>query len=212
MAITSKINQAIAFQRFEQIRDRIVEILMVEIDQQKTLQTDPRVVGVLNNTTFYRERFRAMNESEMLAVAIFLFNADYDNKNQTSVRGTYTFFLDCFAREFHTQLEDGDEASALSGQSAIGFIRSILENPNWFQLGFGDASQTTFVNTTSIKSVKRTEEENTKDAGNIIMYRIIFEVVATEDTNFIEGVPLKLATTNVRLSETDQGFQYIYTP
>lgn len=208
MAIVSKILTPIPDQAFELVRDRIAEILLVELAAQATLQSDVQVKALLNDVKVFSERFHPLNESEFFGVEIFLFTGDYDNKSAGSARGTYTFYLDCFGRAASTNRDEGDVRSSLKLQKLIGIIRAILESPNWNTLGFTPPNQV--IGRTEVKSIKRTEEKNTEDSGNIMFYRIIFDVIATEDTDANVGVPLAQASTIVTIEETTLGLEYIF--
>ena len=92
----------------------------------------------------------------------------------------------------------------------MGMIRFIFESPHYIRLGFDDA--TLFINKTIVQSIKRTEEENARDSGNMIMYRIVFEVDLTEEQDQVPSVALNASYTNVTIEETDLGFEYIIDP
>lgn len=206
MAIVSKISGAIPAQNFETIRDRIAAILLVEFAQQITEQSDPETIKLLQKTKIFAERFHPFNENEFFAIDIFLFNGDYDNKAQTSVRGNYTFYLDFFGRAATTNKDDGDKRSAVKVQRLIGIARAILESPNWLTLGFTPPNQ--FVQRTEVRSLKRTEERNNHDVGNIIFYRMVFDVLAGEGTDTITGELLGESFTEVEIDETGLGYEY----
>jgi len=206
MAVVSKILTAIPDQAFELVRDRIAEILLVELAAQATLQTDVEVKALLNDVKIFSERFHPLNEAEFFGVEIFLFTGDYDNKSAGSARGSYTFYLDCFGRAASTNQQEGDVRSSLKLQKLIGIIRAILESPNWTTLGFTPPNQ--FVGRTEVKGIKRTEEKNTQDSGNIMFYRIVFDVIATEGTDANVGVPWAQSDTVVTIEETALGLEY----
>jgi len=156
----------------------------------------------------------------MVGVVIYLFNCVYDNQNVQHARGRCDFFLDIYGREAATQdadgnnAEDGDKLAALKIQVIISLIRSILEDPSWIRLGF-DAEvvgNDTFIHGHEVTSVQRTEPKHNQDAGNILMYRLTFQVTLSENTNNIDLPPLALASTDVRISETEHGYQYVYNP
>jgi len=210
MAVVSKIKSAIPPQNFETIRDRIAEILLVEFTAQIGFQTDPETKKLIQKTKLFSELFRPFNEAEFFAIDIFLFTGDYDNKTQTSVRGNYTFYLDFYGRAATTNQNEGDKRSAEKVQRLIGITRAILESPNWLTLGFTPPGQ--FVQRTEVKSLKRTEERNNHDVGNIIFYRMVFDVIGGEDTDTISGVLLKESFTTVEIAETGLGYEYKFPP
>ena len=206
----AQITQAIGPSRLELVRDAIGTILRDELTNQATLQasTDPDLSSQLTALNIFGERFYPINDNEMPAIDIFLFNADFDNKFQHSKRGTYHYYIDIFTASDATSSSAADATSSLRAHRLAMLINAILEDPNYLTLGFtpGDG----VVQTTIMRNIKRTEETNTRDGRAVMMYRMIFEVVVTEDTQTIQGLPLTLVTTNVRIDETDIGYQYVY--
>jgi len=53
-----------------------------------------------------------------------------------------------------------------------------------------------------------TEEKNNEDSGNVMFYRIVFDVVANESTDTISGTPLGESFTTVNVEETTLGYEY----
>lgn len=216
--INPRIDAPIALSRFVEIRDRLAEILVCEFEEQKNQQTDPEIIEILNNTHFYAERFHPLNESEMIGIALYLFRVVYDNQNSQASRGMHDFFLDIYGRHPATEdadgtnREDGDKNNAVQLQVVITLIRAILEDSRWIRLGFDPSLGETFIEGHEIESIQRTEPRDNKDAGNILMYRVVFKVRAVENTRALEGIPLGLATTTVKLQDTDQGYEYIFDP
>lgn len=209
MAIVSQIPNEIEVPSYELIRDRIAEILLVEIANQKIVTSEPLTLEILNKTNIFQEKFRQLNQAEMYAIAISKASLDFDNAHQTSVRNTISFYLDFFGRDFSTNIEDGDKRVAVGLQRLIGIARGILSHPAWYKLGLPNPSP---IGNTIVRTVRRMDEVNTRDAGDILMYRMLFEVVSHENTNFPLARVLESHTTCVTVEETDLGFQYIYTP
>lgn len=210
--VAAKLTQAIAPQKFELIRDRVALILYREFIKQSTLQTLVDVQQLLIKTTFFTERFSPLNPGEMSAIVIFLLSGDYDNPHPQTQTGTYLFALDIFVKRQNESTKDGEKWAAADGQKLAGFIRAILQSPYWIRLGFEPSKGNVFVNKSNVVSVKRMEEENTKDNQNTIMYRVLLEVVANEETEGINGLPLDRNTAILKIAETEVGYQYIFNP
>ena len=210
----SRITDAIAPARFEEVRDAIATILITEFTAQAALQTDPELIETLNEAKVYSEMFRPPNASELPALQVFLFSAEYDNQNPTAARGQYIFYIDTFLGSAEGDSDFGDQLASKKSHALIGIIRGILSHPHWICLGFDPAAQKAagdeaFIHHSHIMNIKRMEEENTRDADSIMMYRIILEVVLTENTRQIPTGPLVASDTDVRIDTTDLGFQYV---
>lgn len=206
------ITEAIAQSNLELLRDRIASILVDELNNQATLQqsVDPDLAAQLSALQVFSERFYPLSDSEFPAIVIFFFIGEYDNKSQHSKRGVYQYYIDLLTKAQSTPANNADKISAIRAQRLALLINAILEDPNYLTLGFPPADGV--VQRTLVRNLKRTEEEYTRDALGALMYRLIFEVVVAEQTNTIASVPLALSTTNVRIAETDRGYQYIYDP
>ena len=210
MAVASRIDGEITDQKYELIRDRIAEIINAELVVQKAAATDPITIEVLEEYFIFAEGFRARNDSEMPAISISNGNMDFDNVHPTSARNAITFYLDFFGREFSNQNETGDKKSAIHIQKFIGLVRAILSNPSWIRLGFDTAPF--FINSCMVKTVRRMDEVNGRDAGDIVMYRMLFEVVAIEDTATLDSIVMGEHRTDIQFEDTALGYQYIFIP
>lgn len=81
--ITTPIGQ----QGFEKVRDRIAEILLIELNNQKALQNFDENIEVFN------ERITQMDTSEDLYFNILLDSASYGNKTKATKRVTRFILL-----------------------------------------------------------------------------------------------------------------------
>lgn len=207
-----QITTAIGQSRLELVRDRIGTILRDELTNQATLQasTDPDLSAQLTALNVYAERFYPINDADMPAIDIFFFNADFDNKDlRSSKRGIYQYYIDIFTASDATTSSDADRTSSLRAHRLAMLVHDILENPNYITLGFTPSDGV--VQRTLVSSVKRTEESNTRDGRAVMMYRLIYEVVVTENTETISPSALSFVATNVRIEETNLGYEYLYT-
>ena len=208
-----RIDQAIAPHKFEVVRDLLGTILADELTSQAALQTDPVIKKNLEELKVVSERFRPFNEQELPALDIYLFSAEFDNKDQSCARNTAIYHLDIYSEGTADDDDDGDKKSAIKAHSIAGIIRGILEHNEYIYLTTEDLpGPQRFIQRTLLRSIKRMEEEFTRDAGNTIMFRIMYEVVMSEVVGTIDGQPLQLHTTEVRIDETDLGYEYIYNP
>lgn len=205
------ITERIPLSALELIRDQIASVLLSEIAMQSTLYAteDPALSTLLANTTLWSERFEPFNDNELPAMQLFFFNADYDNKHQHSKRGTYQYYIDLFTSARSTSAALASQIASRDAHRIMMIVNDILEDPHYYNLGF-PTSADPIVQGTEVVSIKRTEEENTSSALGAMMYRLIFEVRATETTLTISGVPLLENSVTVRIDETDLGYQYLY--
>ncbi len=208
----AQITTAIGQSRLELVRDRIGTILRDELSNQATLQasTDPDLAAQLTALNVFGERFYPINDNDMPAIDIFFFNGDFDNKDHTtSKRGTYQYYIDVFTASESTATSNADRTSSLRAHRLAMLVHDILEDPNYLTLGFLPSEGV--VQKTLLTNIKRTEETNTRDGRAVMMYRLIYEVVVTENTETISPTALSSVATNVRIAETNLGYEYLYT-
>ena len=207
MAITTKITGKIEKKNFELIRDRIGSILTAEIANQATIQVNPQTIELLQSVKVFGERFNPFDESELPAINVFTFSGQFDNKHQTNVDGLYRYFIDFIGGMAANQDGTGTPYSSFKMQRLIGIVHHILESNQWMTLGFDSPR---IIHRTLVNSFQRTQEEHTQDSGNLLMYRMVFDVKSSECSIQNDSVPLNESVTDVRIDETDLGLQYIY--
>lgn len=195
----------------EVIRDQIGVILADEIANQAVLNqtADPDLAALLTNFTLFSERFEPPNDNELPAVLFFFFNGDFDQKSQHTKRGIYHYYLDLYTSAISNPGNTSSQVASADAQRIAMIINHILEHPHYLTLNL-PTRPNPVVARTQVINIKRTEEENTHSGLGVMMYRIIFQVEVSENTGTITGVPVDRATTNVRIEQTDLGYQYIY--
>lgn len=195
----------------EIVRDQIGTILALEIAEQATLNmgVDDTLSALLTRTTVFAERFEPFADNEFPAIAFYFFNGSFDNKFQHSKRGTYHYYLDLFTSSKSNANQSSSQVASVNAHRIAMIIHDILEDPRYLTLGL-PTSPSPIIQGTNVINIKRTEEENTASALGTMMYRIIFEVRVTENTQTITGVPLVGQDTTVRIDQTNLGYQYSY--
>lgn len=211
MSVTSRITQRIPSQRFEIIKDRIAEIILCELESQKALNVqDKETLAILNNTKLFSERMRKLSSSQSYAIVLINASMDFSNQHQTYSKNAVTYFLDFYGGDTSSQNIAGDTRSADRTQRLIGIVRSILESPHWARLGFDPSISEQIIASRKIQTVRRMEEVDTRDSMDSVMYRMLFMVETSETTETLSGVDLKNAITNVKISDTELGYEYEY--
>lgn len=192
------------------VRDAIGVILRDELSHQATLQAsiDPTLASQLNALSVFAERFHAVDHQKMPAIDIFFFNADFDNKDHTGTkRASVQFYLDILTASNATATDSADRISSLNGQRLAMLVHDILEDPAYTTLGFPRTNG--IVQRTLVTNIKRTEESYNPDGRGIMLYRLIFDVILTENREDVSpAIPLDQINTRVRIAETNLGYEY----
>ncbi len=195
----SKIIKTIDPASFEYVRDRLLEILVSELDGQYLLTYDVE----LDNISVYLEKNAPVDKTELSSIIISLAVGTYSNKNQGSVDGSYMYHIDVFANSKTSPVKSGDTASSIKLQKIMRVCRGILEDPIYKTLGFvAGFILKTYVSEFNIAP------GNKEDALNSSMGRISFTVVANESSKLL--VPSLIAgyETTVKIDGSGKGYFY----
>lgn len=200
------ITSAIPSQNFELIRDRIGEILLLELTNQHTITpTYPNITKV------WIERFIPFDANlDMPTVVVSIDNSGFDNKTQVKRDGTTTYNIDIYTNASTSAANGpGDQYAMVQMNKIAGMIAAILSAPAYTTLLFANGK----VGGTMVKGFFVGDKRKIKDALSDVIGRMIFEVRAIE-TNIITAtpVPLERATTTIKLNTSDFGFYYDFDP
>jgi hypothetical protein len=200
---------------FEIIRERIGLICFEELEKQKELATDPDDVAALEKVNVFLERFQPIGQEDMIVIEPFLFQGTFDQQHLNHTKGIYNYYLDCFGRAAAYRNEEGeivpaDIAAAKRLQRIAAMLVYIFTAGEYESLGFprNVPGGQCIVEHSHVIDLKRTEEQDFRDSTGIIMYRIILQVKAPENTRPVEGTPLSDFVTDVCIGETEIGLQY----
>ncbi|MGB0881421.1 MAG: hypothetical protein ACPGSO_00600 [Vicingaceae bacterium] len=195
------INKEIQEQSFELIRDRIAEILSIEITNQYNLFNNEDL-----NLKVWLERNTPFNHSELPSINVSLSEGIFDQNTTTRSDGTYTYFIDVYHKGKTDENESGYLKSNRSNQRVLGVVRYILEDPQYKRLGFAPG----FIGGRNVRNFQISEPTNSQDSTSITMSRIVFEVRSTEVEELLDAEIIKSAITSLTLNETDEGYYYEY--
>lgn len=201
------ISNTVSQQNYEVITDAIGSILVSELESQsKKDDNDLDSKIILSNTTVWKERIVPFSQGEQFIVSVIWLGADYNEKTASQVNGVNTFLLDCYGSARTNENGKGDQLGAVRTKRLVGVIRSILEHPNYRNLGL----EKNIIGSSMIKSIRRTQLEGQDESAGVSMYRITMEIDSLEVSGYNEPIPLAQNRTSVVLEETDKGYQYIY--
>lgn len=202
---------------FEIVRDRIAEILKIDIENQKTLAVaagkdpalwDLRVFSERNNPW---EEYQYADAPKSPIVNVWFDSLDSDDSASDTVERQKVngiFNVDCYAcgtsietAEGHTP---GDETAALDIHRAIRLVRNILMAGCYTYLGF-PRKEKQFVwgrKVTSVNIFQPAPDDAT--VQNIIGARLVFRVTFNELSPQVEPVPLEIISIKVKRAENGE--------
>lgn len=185
--MASIITELIPDQPFQIIQNRLGEILLEEITAQHELQ------NLDSSFEFFVERISPYDKSEDVVVTLACREQDNQEYTQRNSQGQNVYFIDVFCGGIETEDQSMSENVRLKLFKYVGIIKYILNSGKYPTLGFRKG----LIGNKHVKKVTfDTDYSNwgnhsNYDASGIRFCRIIFLVMALEETQAWEGIPLQ---------------------
>jgi hypothetical protein len=201
------INTPILPQNFEIVRDRIAEILVTEIENQITQGYDP----LLEDVQVFPERIIPLDDTHMPCICINLNRGNFGVKTMAgSAMGEYVYQIDAYGKASSEVSGDditpADYLAAVVCQRLLGLARAILEDPQYRTLGYAAPS---------ISSVRFSdmlfEEPRSGSDFTMVQGRLNFYVTVNESCSLLTAELLTGHTSELRLGNSEKGYNYNYT-
>lgn len=194
------IDHIIPESNLEKIRKQIFVVLDREFQNQSYGYNNTTCKGV----TFWRERTQEIDKTESAIIIISTLKGDYDNESMGSSHGTYTYLLDIIANAANTPLERGDTTAGYRVQQLIRNIRYILSHQNYITLDLLPG----IIENTEVQKFQIYQKERIGDAVNNAIGQVVFTVRCEETTLANGGRLFAIGDTEVKVEQTDLGYQY----
>lgn len=199
-----KLNYIIPQRRAELVRNRIVEILTAELENQ-ALNYVPEC-----ETKVFGERFTPLDQNELSVVNVSLFKITSDNKHQGSKDCECQFNIDVFCRAKSKEdmpgvIRMGDSLAQLKMQRLTECIDYILEDPQFRNLLF----PIPFISRVWVSDVTFFEQDPA-EGSNVSVGRLIFHVIVNETNKLLEGNLIESIYTDLKFNQTENGIEYIW--
>lgn len=197
----SLIENAVPPASFELVRDRIGEILAVELPKQLLLTGSYYI-----NATVWVERFIPFDKTEFPAINVMLADGKYDNQDVRQADGTYNFYIDCYqsAASGPTPDKRGDVEAMRRLHRILATVRAIIQSPKYLTLAFAEP-----------KIMRRQIETLTianpdaSDGLSSVQGRLVLNVRVPEYSELMTAVDIVSWHTSVKLELTDKGYKYV---
>ena len=198
------IDTIIPLQRFEEIRDKIGEILAIELSNQAALTGRTEL-----NPEIWVERTTPFDSAQLPALLVEFANSQVITYNPRDARYSLTYNL-FVVNKSKASVIDGkfilaDQMSLINTQRICGLIRSIITHPLYLRLGFAPG----FVETRNIESVVVEQKEAAEDSEATTVGMIVLKVNVSENNTTVPTINLAGADTIVSLEGTEEGFKYV---
>lgn len=195
------INNPIPPRAYELIRDRIGNILAVELMNQEAITYDE-----LFDVPVFVQRSKPVNQDEPKIINVSFDTGRFSGQTVISANGDFTFYIDVIVTGQSTQTGRGDVLTNYNAQKLAGVCCGILEDPQYITLGFNRP----FIGRSHVTDIAPGMIER-GEATELSVVRITLNVFCLQNEPAITGIPLSQNLTTVHLGETNLGFQYITT-
>lgn len=137
--LTPSLTEKIPRQMFELVRDRIAQIIALELAGQVALDpADEQLQGI----TVFTDRFVPLAETELPAVDVLFSSSAYETSSVMRADGPSTYVINVFTKQ-DTQITEGgdkvargDTLSVNQNSRILGVIRAILQSSPYKSLAF----------------------------------------------------------------------------
>lgn len=192
------ITHIIPVQNFELVRDLIGAIIKVELENQKVLKTLSEDINV------YQERTTPFSNAEELAINVLLSSANYSGMTQKDSQGRTMFFIDIYTNGKASPELTGGLDSSKRLHKYIGLIRYILQYSEYKTLSLPPG----IIAGGSVDDFAILDPTLQQDSSFTRMGRISVSYRIQEQQQLVQGVAFEEIITQVKLAETDLGYQY----
>lgn len=193
------INTIIPQQSFEVVRDRIGEIIGVELANQALLSfnydLDPDV---------WVNRFVPFDKEEIPAVNITINGIGFEDHHVKQSDGTVQYNIDVYTQAKTNKDDAGDQLAMAKLHRLMGVVRAILKNPKFKTLAFAPG----FIMSSTINNMAFAEP-NSDDGTSTVMGRLVMSVKMPETTELINPNNIDGWDSQIKLELTDQGYKYV---
>jgi len=195
-----KIIEPIGSAAFELIGARIFEIVADELFQQAAITYDDDFL----DATVYHERFVPFGKTEMPAVNITYAGMVPLRETKNTAHREYRYFVDFYGASPTTDSERGDRRASLRVQRLMAVVDAILRDKRYMTLAFVPP----FIMNTRTDAMDIGNQNDNKDAANVVLGRLEFIVAVPENVQDIEPRTLDSYVTQVCIDGTDNGYVF----
>ena len=192
------IQEAIPAQNFEIVRDFIGAILKVELENQKSIQ------GFDEPVSIWQERISQIGNEERIFINVFLASANYSGMTQKDTQGRTLYVIDIYSNGIASDTKTADLDSAIRLHKWLGMIRYILEYSEYKTLGLPLG----IIGGGSVDEFGITEPSLSEDTGKTRQARIGISYRVQENQSLVQGVPLEINGTKIKIALSEQGYSY----
>lgn len=193
------ITESIGPGSFELVRNRIAEILYVELSDQVAMNYEEWMAV----DRVYIGRYVPFNESELPAINVGIGRLDLDNHDQEQADGLGIYYIDVHMGAKSGPGVDGGALANARMHSLVNMCAKILQHSEFKTLGFDPP----FIMYRRVMQLLFNPPE-TKDNFSVSVGRIVMHVKAPEEFGLYNPDYLEGYQTQVKMHESEAGYYY----
>lgn len=200
--ITEKINP----QGFEIVNNRIAEILLLEIMNQKDLQNFEEDLEI------FSEVLNPYDKCEDVLISVSLKQMDYGDFTTQSAQGSTLYYIDLFVNGYGIGDVPAKDVVKNKLYRYLGLIRYILSSGKYQTLNFpAGLIGGKYVHKVIIDDDYSNHERHSNfDTANVRFARVVYGVRISENQKLWDSIPLQGNTTNITYENSAVGTQLIF--
>ena len=209
---TPQLIEPIGLQAFELIRDRIAQILTIELASQATLTGDTQLAGV----KVFSERFVPMDQTECPSVNVLWSNTQPETDSPRRVDTNNVYAIEVYTKgvteignDSGAVIELGSSAAAKQAARITGVIRAILASPVYKTLFF-DTSDRLVSSSRPGRMMSVDTSTFDENTGNIAKAQLNHNVRLCESQEMQAIRALEQLTSEGKVDGGDKGITWEY--
>ncbi len=194
-----KIIRVIGPDAYELIKDRVAAILIDELAVQMQLTYDAHADAEVSI-----ENTNPEDLTSLPTVNVSVAAGTFDNKDYRATKGTYQYFIDCYAHAKTTPDLPGNQLAAQRLHKLMRLCRSILNDPIYKTLGF----KPPFIYRVYFTNFDIRNMPGKSDTLNSMMGRLYLTVEANEENTLIQPSLIDGYETKVNIGNSSVGYYW----
>lgn len=192
---------------YEDIRDRIAEILVLEIPAQGALLSDPDITGI---DKVYIERSVEFSADQLPAVNVITEKVDFGDETTIGKQFTAEYAVDVYGKANTTATNRADETSNKFVQKLAALVDGILSYDGYARLDFPapNATNPRGVSNRKVYDIQLFNPESSKNAEMIVRARVRIRVKGNQPKLVVEPRPLDGTDAQFVLYNSNEAYFY----
>jgi len=192
---------------YEDIRDKIAQILVLEIPAQGVLLEDSAIAGI---DKVYVERSIAFSEETLPALNVVFEKIDFENETSVDVNFSAEYSVQVYGSVKSTATQRGDEKSSKFVQKLAALVQGILSYGGYNRLGFDvpSANDPNGVSNRKVQGIQFFNPESSSNSEMIVRAMVRVKVDGSQSKLKVTPRALEGSDTQMVLFNSNEAYFY----